>query len=72
MSKFIKFFISFLGGFAFAFCWSLFCVLTGIYKQGQSSALYGYGILGFFLLGSWLSKKWFDRLKNNNICNYLK
>ncbi len=61
MSKAKRFFIRFLGGLFFAFCWSLFSVLTGIYKQGQTSAIYGWGILGFFLLGSWLSKKWLDR-----------
>jgi len=64
MSKVGRFFIRFIGGLAFAFLWSLFCVFTGIYKQGQTSALHGWGIFGFFLLGSWLSKKFLNSTRS--------
>ncbi len=67
MSKVSRFFIRFLGGVGLAFCWSLFCVVTGIYNQGQASALFGWGIIGFFILGSWLGKKWLDRPRSDKL-----
>ena len=52
-SKLHKFGVRFFSGIAAAFLWSIIAVSVGINK----SAIYGWGILAFFLLGGFLGIK---------------
>lgn len=61
-SKLHKFGVRFFSGLAAAFLWSLFAVGVGI----NNSAIYGWGILAFFLLGGHLGIKFMNRGEEKN------